>query len=70
MGATYRKAIKWRDSIIFSEEIGNNIEKTNEYTSNWRLQDYKIIQLTRLLQNEIVIFPHLILMVNYFLKRW
>ena len=30
MGATYRKAIKWRDSIIFSEEIGNNIEKINE----------------------------------------
>ena len=28
----------------------------------------KIIQLKRFLQNEIAIFPHLILMVNYFLK--
>ena len=31
-------------------------------------EDYKIIQLKRFLQNEIAIFPHLILMVNYFLK--
>ena len=30
MGAVYRKAIKWRDSITFSEEIGSNIEKINE----------------------------------------
>ena len=29
MGAVYRKAIKWRDSITFSEEIGNSVEKTN-----------------------------------------
>ena len=33
-------------------------------------EDYKIIQLKRLLQTEIVIFPHLILTVNYFLQRW
>ena len=30
MGAVYRKAIKWRDSITFSEEIRSNIEKINE----------------------------------------
>ena len=30
MGAVYIKAIKWIDSITFSEEIGNNIEKINE----------------------------------------
>ena len=29
------------------------------------LQDYKIIQQKSFLQNEIVIFSHLILMVNY-----
>ena len=33
-------------------------------------EDYKIIQLKRFLQTEIVIFPHLILTVNYFLQRW
>ena len=27
MGAVYRKAIKWRDSITLSEETGNNVEK-------------------------------------------
>ena len=32
-------------------------------------EDYKIIQLKRFLQNEIAIFPHLIVMVKYFLKR-
>ena len=30
MGAVYIKAIKWRNSITFSEETGNNIEKRNE----------------------------------------
>ena len=30
MGAVYIKAIKWIDSITFSEEIENNIEKINE----------------------------------------
>ena len=30
MGEAYNKAINLRDSITFSKEIGNNIEKKNE----------------------------------------
>ena len=29
-GGTYRKAVKWRDSITFSEEIENYVKKINE----------------------------------------